>query len=167
MGMLQITGILILALMIAYFILSVLCMLDDQEDINVRSGITHYEFSYYNIVRVHIPTFIKIYHATYKAPNVVQQHIGTRLYLNGEGKKNVIIVPFIYEAPLYYIWATYIKKREAVRYDRGLNKLVEILDDVKRGRDEELIRAVKNNEAVMKRLIEDEYKKKDITELKL
>lgn len=167
MRMMLVTSTIILALMIAYFIISMLCMLDDQEDINARFGITYYDFKYYNIVRVHIATFIKIYHATYKAPNVVQQHIGTRLYLNGEDKKNVVIIPFIYEAPLYYIWSTYIKKREAARYDRGLNKLVEILDDVKRGRDEELLRAVKNNEAVMKRLIEDEYKKNDITELKL
>lgn len=167
MRMLLVTSIIILALMIAYFIISMLCMLDDQEDINISSGITHYDFKYYNIVRVHILTFIKIYHATYKAPSVVQKHIGMRLYLNGEGKKNVVIIPFIYEAPFYYIWSTYIQKRETVRHDRGLNKLVEILDDVKRGRDEELLRAVKNNEAVMKRLIEDEYKKKDITELKL
>ena len=118
-------------------------------------------------VKVHISTFIKVYHATYMAPNVEQAHFSGYLFVMGKDK-SVVLEPYLYEAPVYYIWCLFIYlKGKTVNNVDGLRELTSVLEDVKKGRDEEIKKAMKENDAIIHRLMKEAQKEKDTTNLEL
>lgn len=79
-----------------------------------------------------------------------------------------MLEPYLYEAPVYYIWCLFIYlKGKTVNNADGLRELTSVLEDVKKGRDKEIKKAMKENDAIIHRLMKEVQKEKDTINLEL